>query len=104
MTLIAVIAAQASSAPVRILKDAVNTDHSISVLSPAPDAAVGTQTLLSAQLSGEPADTYDMFWYVDNGTWNWMGTNPTNQQKQAVINFSNWTWQQSDYENDLTEC
>lgn len=68
---------------------------SISILSPQANAAIATSSTfdVTANLSGASANDYDMFWYVDNGSWNWMGTTNDRQgNKQAAINVTNWTW------------
>lgn len=43
-----------------------------------------------------------MFWYVDNGSWNWMNNNWQKNTKQAEINFDNWTWHTSNDSYTIT--
>ena len=64
----------------------------VQVVAPQADAAVTGTITIVADLSGTPAADYDMFWYVDNGSWNWMGNSPGQNTKQADIDLSHWTW------------
>ena len=73
---------------------AYNPSPSVSVISPAQYSTL-SNTNLSARLNNVGLNDYNMFWYVDNGSWNWMGNSPNGvDSKQAAINFTNWTWHQ----------
>ena len=82
------IAPASSSAPV------------IDIISPLPNTVETGAFQLAARLSGQTPDAYDMFWYVDNGQWNWMSTSAGGGNKQADIDVSSWHWHQPS--NDYT--
>lgn len=64
----------------------------VQVVSPQVDATVHGTITLTADLSEMSVNDYDMFWYVDNGTWNWMGNSSGQNTKQADIDLTQWTW------------
>jgi len=65
----------------------------VQIVSPAEDSNIPAKFTLVAQLSQSSQDAYDMFWYVDNGTWNWMNNNRTPvDSKTATIDVSGWNW------------
>lgn len=68
------------------------TAGTISIVSPQADATIPGPLTLTAHLNNTSQSAYDMFWYVDNGTWNWMGNSADGQNKQADLNVSGWTW------------
>lgn len=74
------------------IADTATSGESINILNPTPDAYVGNTTNLEADLSGASLSDYDMYWYVDNGSWNWMGNSQNGEYKQAQIGFSGWNW------------
>jgi len=63
----------------------------INIISPAEASNIPAKFTLKAQLSQSSQDAYDMFWYADNGTWNWMDNNlnPVDS-KTATIDVTNW--------------
>lgn len=65
----------------------------INILSPQANASIATNSSFNvdANLANTSAGDYDMFWYTDNGVWNWMGTDGQGN-KAAAINVTNWTW------------
>lgn len=66
----------------------------INILSPTVNSYQDATFTLKAQLSGYSTDNYNLFWYVDNGTWNYMPTSADKTAKQVDINVSNWKWHQ----------
>lgn len=64
----------------------------ISVTSPTANSYYPGDINLQATLSGMNVSQYDFFWYVDNGSWNWIGNSADGQSKQATINVSSWKW------------
>ena len=71
----------------------VSPQPSISILAPEQFTTLSS-TNLTARLNGYGLNQYQMFWYVDNGTWNWMGNSPDGaDSKEAAISFANWNWQ-----------
>jgi endoglucanase len=81
---------------IRLVGNSTKADYispTINIISPQANADVATNSTftVSANLSNTPSGSYNMFWYIDNGTWNWMGDNGQGN-KQATINVSNWTW------------
>lgn len=92
-TLLLILAASLIvSARTTFLRPAASTSQSIIISSPQPDANVSGTMQLQASLAGQSASAYDMFWYVDNGQWNWMSSTADEQAKQASINLNGWTW------------
>jgi endoglucanase len=52
----------------------------------------GTQPF-KAVADGLDVNSYEMFWQVDGGTWNWMDTNMTDgPHKEAKVDVSGWSW------------
>jgi endoglucanase len=52
----------------------------------------GTQPF-KAMLSGSDVSSYEMFWQVDGGTWNWMDNNSTDYpHKETSVDLSGWNW------------
>jgi endoglucanase len=46
-----------------------------------------------AVLSDTPVESYEMFWQVDGGSWNWMDNNYNDYpHKQASVDLSSWNW------------
>lgn len=90
----------AVSAHSRILNTA-NASTNISIASPAADSTVSGTIQLKASLNGQPNSAYDMFWYVDNGKWNWMD-NTNDNAKQASVDLTNWTWHGSNHDYTIT--
>lgn len=73
--------------------NAYATPGNIYITSPAQYSYIPNNLTLVAGLGNETVNDYDMFWYVDNGSWNWMSNSPNGQNtKQASINVSGWTW------------
>jgi endoglucanase len=69
--------------------------QAVDVVAPSANASIPTGSTFNvvANLSNTSDNNYDMFWYVDNGTWNWMGNNNDSQgDKQASINVTDWSW------------
>ena len=65
----------------------------INVVSPSPGAISPDILKLSADLGAVPVTDYDMFWYVDNGAWNWMANSPAEaSSKSADVSTANWNW------------
>lgn len=65
----------------------------INIIAPQANAGIATNSTfnINAILANTSASDYDMFWYVDNGSWNWMGTDGQGN-KAATINVTNWNW------------
>jgi endoglucanase len=74
----------------------------ITVLSPQPLSYNDSKLVLSADLSGTSTADYDMFWYVDGGPWNWMGTAQDQTTKQASIDVGGWNWHAPSSQYTLT--
>lgn len=70
------------------------TSEVIQIISPTDNAYIPASTTFMAKLSSSSLSDYDMFWYVDNGSWNWMGNSNDYSSKQADLNVSGWTWHQ----------
>lgn len=52
----------------------------------------GTQPF-KAVLQGEATDSYEMFWQVDGGVWNWMDTDSNDHpHKEARVSLRGWDW------------
>ena len=52
----------------------------------------GTQPFKAVVSDLDPS-AYEMFWQVDGGTWNWMGTNTAGYpHKEATIDLTAWNW------------
>lgn len=64
----------------------------ITISSPRANTTVDGPVTISATLSGMAPQNYDMFWYVDNGKWNWMNSAANGDAKQANIDVAGWTW------------
>ena len=65
----------------------------ITVSSPANDTYSQSTIDVTATLPDKAPENYHMFWYVDNGSWNWMGdTGSVNKVKKATIDVSGWKW------------
>lgn len=93
LTLIITALVIIGSSPLRKPVAAAVSPPQLSVLSPGANASIPSSTTLVTTLSGESIYNYDMFWYVDNGSWNWMGNSQNGQNtKQADVNVSGWSW------------
>lgn len=72
------------------------TAHAAEVINPwwpANGAHMSGTQPFKAVVSGLDVSLYEMFWQVDGGQWNWMGSNYTDyQHKEASVNLSSWTW------------
>ena len=70
------------------------TAPTVQIVSPRANAHMATTSSfnITADLANTSVNSYDMFWYIDNGAWNWMGNNGSSNTKQASINLTNWTW------------
>jgi endoglucanase len=79
-----------------LFRPAASTGAAISIIEPSYDAIESGTFHLVAKLPGYDPGAYDMFWYVDNGEWNWMGTAPDNTTKRADIDVANWHWHNGD--------
>ena len=65
----------------------------IHVVSPSPNAISPDVLKLSADLGAVPVADYNMFWYVDNGAWNWMANSSAEaSSKSADVSTANWNW------------
>lgn len=65
----------------------------LTIMSPSADAYLPDNVRIAASLGTMPADSYHMFWYVDNGSWNWMSnSNTVAGTKQTDINVKGWKW------------
>ncbi len=73
-----------------------NDAPNVHIDTPAMNAAVNATIKLSADVTGVSTSEYDMFWYVDNGRWNWMDAYGDPVTKQADIDFTQWTWHGND--------
>lgn len=55
----------------------------------------GTQSF-KALLKDTDPKTYQMFWQVDNGQWNWMADDAKDSpHKEALVDMSGWTWREN---------
>lgn len=55
----------------------------------------GTQPF-KALVEGRDPNSYEMFWQVDGGVWNWMDTNYQDApHKEAQVDVSDWNWRGS---------
>lgn len=88
-----------SLSPTYILQNSSNTSSettstpTLNIIAPSPNTYIAGNFKLVANLSNTNVGSYNMFWYVDNGQWNWMNNSPFGQNnKQATINVSSWTW------------
>lgn len=55
----------------------------------------GTQPV-KALLKDTDPKTYQMFWQVDNGQWNWMADDAREfPHKEALVDMSGWTWREN---------
>lgn len=94
--LIALIAVGSIAAAFGATSNSTKTAYvapAINIISPQANASIATNSsfTVDANLASTSAGDYDMFWYVDNGSWNWMGTDGQGN-KAASINVTNWTW------------
>lgn len=64
----------------------------ITIAAPAANAYEPGAFDLVAQVSGAWVGDYDMYWYVDNGAWNPMGSDWNLNHKYAQIDVSGWHW------------
>lgn len=74
----------------------------IAIATPAANASEASTFQLVASLSGHSPSSYDMFWYVDNGQWNWMSTTADNAARQASIDVSGWHWHAANDDYNIT--
>jgi endoglucanase len=59
---------------------------------PATGANLDGKTTFTASIPNQSGSDYDMYWYTDGGTWNWMGGATTDQNvKRASVDVSGWT-------------
>jgi endoglucanase len=73
------------------------TSMAVQALWPTPKANLGGRTEFISQIPDRAGSSYDMFWYVDSGSWNWMGASPNDQDvKEANVNVSGWNWKPAD--------
>lgn len=94
--LVAILIVATASMAIRLVGNSSKADYVspvINILAPQANTNVPTNSTftISANLSNTPSGNYNMFWYIDNGTWNWMGDDGQGN-KQASINTTNWTW------------
>lgn len=66
--------------------------NTVQITSPLNNSYVANNISVSADLAHTSNNNYDMFWYVDNGQWNWMSNSFSQNTKTAEINLTNWTW------------
>jgi endoglucanase len=92
---------------IRLVGNSTKADYvspTINITAPQANANIATNStfVVSANLSNIPSTSYNMFWYIDNGAWNWMGDNGQGN-KQVSINVTNWNWHapSSNYTIDL---
>lgn len=64
----------------------------VQIVAPQADETVRGTITLMADVSGMSPDAYDMFWYVDNGRWNWIDNSQGRNTKQANIDLTSWSW------------
>lgn len=93
---VALLVIATAAITIKLTGDSTKADYispSIAVAAPQWDATIAPSSTfhLQANLSNTSTGNYTMFWYVDNGTWNWMGNNGQGN-KQASINVTDWTW------------
>lgn len=81
--------------------NATTASTNITITSPAADSTVSGTIQLKASLGSQPNSAYDMFWYVDNGHWNWMNSTSDNA-KQASIDLTGWTWHGDNHDYTIT--
>lgn len=96
LLLVALIAVGTTAAPFGANSSSTKTAYvapAINISAPQANANIATNSTftVNATLANTSASDYDMFWYVDNGSWNWMGTDGQGN-KAASINVTNWTW------------
>lgn len=94
--LVAILIVATASMAFRLVGNSSKADYvspAINILAPQANANVPANSTftISANLPNTPPGSYNMFWYIDNGTWNWMGDDGQGN-KQASINVTNWTW------------
>lgn len=66
---------------------------SLNIWWPSASAEVAGTQPFKAVVPGIAVEQYEMFWYVDNGQWNWMDNNYTDSpHKEARVDVSGWTW------------
>ncbi len=96
LNLLAILAVATAAMAIKLTVNSMPTDFvapSVTITSPQANANVPANSTFTvkAYLSNTSTSSYNMFWYVDNGSWNWMGDNGQGS-KQASINVTNWTW------------
>lgn len=88
-----VLAVVATNTAMLHVRNTSNVSDAVSIISPSAQAYTPAMTTVVAKLAQTPATDYTMFWYVDNGAWNWMGDSSTiSGAKQADIDLSGWKW------------
>jgi endoglucanase len=77
--------------------DTANNVIAVQPMWPTNGVAIDGKTAFIAQIPDQAGSSYDMFWYVDDGSWNWMGGAPNDLNvKQATVDVSGWNWKGSD--------
>ena len=65
----------------------------ISVWWPTTTARLSGMQPFKAMVPGSSISSYELFWQVDGGQWNWMSdTNTDSPHKEAIVDVSRWTW------------
>ncbi|MDB5225206.1 MAG: hypothetical protein JWL87_158 [Candidatus Adlerbacteria bacterium] len=60
---------------------------------PKNDARLSGSQPFKAALDGVDPGTYEMFWQVDGGSWNWMDNSYTDApHKESGVDVSGWNW------------
>lgn len=68
-------------------------DNTIDVWWPTNGAHVSGTQPFKAVIPGLDIAQYQMFWQVDNGTWNWMSENDTDSpHMEASVDLTGWMW------------
>ena len=69
----------------------------VTVILPADNSTMSGLNTLQAYANGRSLSTYNMFWQVDGDRLNPMAdSNTGGQYKEALVDFTNWTWRGSD--------
>lgn len=68
------------------------TTAKLQIISPINNSYMNNNVSVLADINNISNNNYNMFWYVDNGQWNWMANSTNQNTKQAIINVGNWNW------------